>query len=88
MADRFFVKVFAADPATLRRLRDYELDLFKATAREREGDFAIDGLLTLDDVGRLVHAGYRVLVEEHSSKRARATAGTVGFREWLQGMGV
>jgi hypothetical protein len=77
-------------------LRALDLDLFKPTAREavptapgdpgRAGEFTVEGLLTLEEIGRLVSAGYRVLVHEDAAQKARgqisprrsATAGATG----------
>jgi hypothetical protein len=62
-----------------------------ATALERQTQALLDapsieGLLTLDQIERLVVDGYRVLVEEDADRRARGRAETVEFAEWLRGM--
>jgi hypothetical protein len=64
-------------------------------------EYRIDGLLTLEEIGRLASAGYRVLVQEDAALKARGQAaprraraagaapepsGPVGFEEWLKGM--
>jgi murein tripeptide amidase MpaA len=88
MMRKFFVTVFAANRRALINLGDYHLDLFQATAKASENDeFTIEGLLTLAEIERLVEGGYRVLVEEESAKRARATQEVTGFPEWMQAMG-
>jgi hypothetical protein len=46
----------------------------------------VDGLLTLEEIERLVVDGYRVLVNEDADKRARARTETIGFETWLKGM--
>ncbi|MFB2980193.1 hypothetical protein [Microseira sp. BLCC-F43] len=80
MMRKFFVTVFAANRRALINLGDYHLDLFQATAKASENDeFTIEGLLTLAEIERLVEGGYRVLVEEESAKRARATQEVTGF---------
>lgn len=87
MANRFFVTVIAANDRSLIRLQEFDLDLFRATAKENERkEFTIEGLLTLEQIGRLVEAGYRVLVEEESSKRERAKSGGIEFEAWKKGM--
>jgi len=81
---RFFVEVMARTPEAVRRLHGFGVDLFRTTAREHhEAGYSIEGLLSLEDVGRLVEAGYPVLVHEEASKRAR-TAEVSDFAEWLQ----
>jgi hypothetical protein len=82
MADRFFVKVFASGKRELLQLQKFDFDLFQPTARVREGEAVIEGLLTLEEVERLVKSGYRVLVEEESSKRARVSD-VVELERWL-----
>jgi hypothetical protein len=86
METRYFVIIHAADARALRGLAGFDLDLFQATARSSEQDFNIQGLVTLDDVGRLVDAGYRVTVEAPEHVRARATQ-TASLGEWLGAMG-
>ena len=83
MEDRYFVKVFASGSRQLLQLQQFDFDLFQPTARAREGEAVIEGLLTLKEVERLVKSGYRVLVEEEASKRARARD-SVELEQWLQ----
>ena len=86
-ARRFFVTVVASSRRALISLREYDLDLFQPTSRAIEQkEFAIDGLLSLEEVGRLVEDGYRVTVREESSKKARARLEVVDFEQWLKGM--
>ena len=87
MDAKFFVTVIAPNRRALAGLSNYEFDLFQPTAREKDKQLSIEGLLTLEEVGRLVEDGYQVLVEEESSKRARARAETTEFRDWLKEMG-
>jgi hypothetical protein len=90
--DRFFVTVFARDRAALRQLADFDLDLFQATARagdEGEGEEPrIEGLLSLEEIGRLVEAGYRVAVEATESSRSRAAEQVVQAQDFLKSMGM
>ena len=44
---------------------------------------SIDGLLTMEQVARLVRDGYEVVVREPASKRARATQ-TMELQDWLK----
>jgi murein tripeptide amidase MpaA len=45
--------------------------------------YLIDGLLALDEVGRLAEDGYRVLVRGPAKQLGRARSNTVGFQKWL-----
>ena len=83
---RFFVKVLAPSRRALVDLQKFDFDLFQATARQSGEEYTIEGLLSLEEVERLVDAGYRVLVEEHESKRSRARVEVTDFGSWLQGM--
>jgi hypothetical protein len=87
MERKFFVTIIAPDKRVLLKLQEYDLDIFQATSRVNERkQFIVEGLLTLEDVGRLVEDGYQVLVEEESSKRARAAREIVQFEEWIKEM--
>src|SRR5260221_13584628 len=46
----------------------------------------VDGLLSIEDVARLVFDGYRVLINDDANQRARAQTETVEFEAWLKGM--
>lgn len=84
MSDRYFVKVFASNKRQLLQLQKFDMDLFQATARlARDNEAVIEGLVTLAQVERLVKSGYRVLVEEESSKRSRARD-VLELEQWLQ----
>jgi hypothetical protein len=87
MEKRYFVTIIARDRESFLVLHDYDLDLVHGSARARDREQpSIEGLLTLKEVARLVEDGYRVVVEEESSRRARARQ-IVGFDRWLEEMG-
>jgi len=87
MARIFFVTIVAPSRRTLAKLQEYDFDLFQSTSKLNERkEFTIEGLLTLEEVGRLVEDGYRVVVEEESSKRSRAQSETIQFEDWIKGM--
>jgi hypothetical protein len=75
---RFFVTITAADPAMLRDVGRFGLDLFSHRTEESTSEIA--GLITLEDIGRLVESGYRVLV--HETDRPRRKHEYVTFNEW------
>jgi hypothetical protein len=85
MQGRYFVTVQAPTGRAMIKLAEFELDLFQATARETADGGAIEGLLTLEEIGRVVDAGYQVTVEEPDSARSRSHE-TATFDEWLEGM--
>jgi hypothetical protein len=81
---RFFCKIFARNPEHLAALAERNLDLLHQTASQAEdGTTRVDGLLSLDEVRTLVERGYRVLVEEDASKRARAHE-VLRADEWIK----
>ncbi len=85
MERRFFCTIFAQDQKHLIALNRHEVDVFQPTARITEQQtFAIEGLLTLEQIARLVDDGYRVLVEEDESRRARAQEFVTSAEQWLK----
>ncbi len=87
MNKRYFATIIAQDRESFLRLHEYGLDLVHGSARTRDREQpVIEALLTMEEVARLVEDGYRVLVEEEASKRARARQ-IVGFDRWLEEMG-
>ena len=84
MERRFFCLIFAQDRKHLIGLSKLDVDVFQPTARVTEKqEYVIEGLLTLEQVTSLVDNGYRVLVEEDSSKRARATEIITNAEDWI-----
>ena len=85
MERRFFCVIFAKDRKHLIGLSKLDVDVFQPTARITENkEHAIEGLLTLEQVASLVDNGYRVLVEEDSSKRSRATEIITSAEDWIK----
>jgi hypothetical protein len=87
--DRYFVVILAPDAAALRALQAFEFDVFPQTARGDAGKdfgFTIDGLLTMEEIERLVKEGYRVHIEDAAERRARGAENVIEFPEWLQRM--
>jgi hypothetical protein len=81
----FFCIIFAQDQKHLIALNRQGVDVFQPTARiTDQKEYVIEGLLTLEDVVKLVDNGYRVLVEEDASKRARATEFITTAEEWIK----
>ena len=87
MARKYFATVIASSKRALLDLQKHDLDLFQPTSKINDRkEFVIEGLLTLDDVAKLVESGYQVLVKEESSKRARANREIVEFQQWIKQM--
>ena len=113
MTRKFFVTVIAPDRLMLLRLREYDFDLFRQTAKltnktevtlrasrepsnleayretdqvKKAREFVIDGLLSMEEIARLVDVGYQVLVRENDQKGRRASTEVIEFSEWLKGM--
>lgn len=87
MEKRFFVTIIAPDELSLRRLALFELDLFPGKSKVFENQpLSIGGLLNLEAIGRIVEAGYQVLVEAESSNRAHGHKEVTSFDEWLKAM--
>ena len=85
---RYFSTVVARTRQSLRDLAEEGVDVVQATAKDTgDGKFTIEGLLTIDEVQRLVDNGYEVVVHEGASRRARAQTETIEFEQWLGGMG-
>jgi hypothetical protein len=82
LPQRFFVTITAADPAKLREVGRFGLDLFSHRAGEEGPE--IGGLVSLEDIGRLVEAGYRVTV--HETDRPRRRHEYVEFDAWRKEM--
>ena len=57
----------------------------EVTAEERQ--FSVDGLLSLEEIGRLVDDGYSVLVKENAAARQAAATETIGARDWYRQQG-
>ncbi|MFO0998572.1 MAG: hypothetical protein U1F33_18025 [Alphaproteobacteria bacterium] len=79
---RFFVTIEAPDRHRLREVFGRDLDLF--AARSDESGHKVDGLISLDDVRKLVEAGYKVQVSESAEPRRRPRF--IGAQEWMKGM--
>jgi hypothetical protein len=79
---RYFVTIFTPDGRRMREIGVLDLDLFGGGSDE-SGSW-VDGLITLEDVGRLVEAGYRVLVGD--TDRPKRVHPFVDFGEWRSGL--
>src|SRR4051812_14131893 len=74
---RFFGSVTAAARERPRELGRFGLDL---VSHRQAGGAEIGGLVTVDDMGRLVESGYRVVVHETDQPRRKHEYTT--FEPW------
>ncbi len=82
---RFFVVIIAPNKQQLVSLQKFELDLFQSTVESLDkNEFSIEGLITLDDVNRLVEKGYKVLVKKQSPNSSPANSQIMSFSEGIQ----
>lgn len=69
------------------KLRKYDLDLFKQTAKATDRDeFVIDGFLTLEEVEMLVQGGYQVTIKGDPTKENTGRSEAIGFQDWINGV--
>ena len=85
MVTRYFVQIEARSKQALIVLQKLELDLFQPTTKDKEDEnkFTTEGLITLEDVGKLVEKEYKVLVKKPSLPETPATLETTSFRDWV-----
>ncbi len=89
MFERYFVQVSASSKKALAKLQSYDFDLFRNTARQTPDKvFKIDGLLTTEQVERLVKDGYTVLMQQGSSLSAQNTNQVIELPDWLAERGL
>ncbi|MGK7894229.1 MAG: M14 family metallopeptidase [Xenococcus sp. (in: cyanobacteria)] len=84
MSQKYFVTIYSPNKYQILALGDYNLDLFRQTAKVADnGNYVIEGLLTLDEIAQLVKSGYQILVREEVSTRARAPLKVRSFQEYI-----
>jgi hypothetical protein len=85
MVTKYFVEVIASNKQQLINLQKFELDLFQPTAKSIDDkEFKIDGLISLDDINKLVEKGYKVVIKNESTKKTPAVQQTTSFQEWSE----
>jgi hypothetical protein len=97
MSQRYFAVILAPSKQALAKLQAYDLDLFHSTAGAlaaltaavpppaEEGahdEYSIEGLMTLEEIGRLVDDGYKVTIHASGTKPTPAQTETVDFEQW------
>ena len=85
MITRYFVVITSPNKQQLVSLQKLELDLFQSTVKTLDkNEFSIEGLITLEDVNRLVEKGYKVLVKKQSPNSSPANSQIMSFSEGIQ----
>ena len=88
--NRYFVTVYASSVDGMRLLQQHGFDLFAQTAKKARARvpyaFSIEGLLTTEEVEKLVKDGYRVLLEDPVEARSHVSGQTAEFADWLERM--
>ena len=85
MTNRYFVEIFSPNKQQLLSLQKFELDLFQSTVKTLEtNEFSIEGLITLDDVNKLVAKGYKVVVKKQSPSTSPAVSEIMSFSDSIQ----
>ena len=85
MVTKYFVEVIASNKQQLINLQKFELDLFQPTAKSIDAkEFKIDGLISLDDINKLVENGYKVFIKNESMKKTPAVQETTSFQDWSE----
>ena len=85
MVTKYFVEVIASNKQQLINLQKFELDLFQPTAKSIDDkEFKIDGLISSDEINKLVENGYKVVIKKESMKKTPAVQETTSFQEWSE----
>jgi hypothetical protein len=77
---RYFVKVQVPDRRQVRGLAALDLDLH--AVRDQADGASVDGLMTLDQVRKVIRAGFPVLIEAEADERAHGR-NVIEFDAWL-----
>lgn len=95
---RYFVEIEAPGRRALVDLGKLGLDLFRhstvtvasnvraAAATNAPVNMTIEGLLDMNQVEKLVKAGYVVTVKEEASRHTSAARNVIDFEQWLKEM--
>lgn len=86
MSTKYFVEIMASNKHQLINLQKFELDLFPPTVKkdDNKNKFTIEGLITLDEVNKLVENGYKVFVKKEAIKKTPATEEVVPFQNIIE----
>src|SRR4051812_2556505 len=85
MTTRYFVVITSPNKQQLVSLQKLELDLFQSTVKTLDkNEFSIEGLITLEEVNKLVEMGYKVLVKKQSPNSSPANSQIMSFSENVQ----
>ena len=82
----YVVSIKTFDIIAFGKLSKYHIDIFRSSSRfdEKEKQFSIDGILTLDQIGQLVRDGYTIEVKTYHPKQGLPASQIINFGEWLK----
>jgi hypothetical protein len=81
---KYFVEIIASNKQQLVQLQKFELDLFSPTVKSIENEFSIEGLVTLDQVSKLVENGFKVIIKKEAMTKTPATEESMPFGNWVE----
>lgn len=81
---KYFVEIIASNKQQLVQLQKFELDLFSPTVKSIENEFSIEGLVTLDQVSKLVENGFKVIMKKEAVTKTPATEESMPFGNWVE----
>jgi len=85
VSTKYFVEITASNKKQLVNLQKFELDLFPPTVKIADKDkFTIEGLITLDEVNKLVGNGYKVFVKKEAIKKTPAVEEIIPFQNFVE----
>jgi len=84
MITKYFVEIIASNKQKLVDLQQLELDLFQPSAKTNtdKKEYSIEGLVTLDEVNKLIQSRYKVLVKKSAPTRTPAIEEKSSFQNW------
>jgi len=84
MVTKYFVEIVASDKQQLINLQKFELDLFQPTVKVTDkNELSIEGLITLEDIKKLIENGYKVLIKKEATTKTPAAEEITSFQNWV-----
>jgi carboxypeptidase T len=85
MIKKYYVRIIASNQLNLLKLRTYDLDLFKPSAKKStNNEFTIDGFLTMEEIEKLVEDRYKLSILGDPDKSFKARSDIITFQDWIK----